>query len=170
MAGDVGIMASDEASEKPAAGKSSMMASLAVLAFLTLLAGGGGAAFGLYMTSLPAMSGKETKPGAEPPAQSHIVNANLRELPPIITNLDQTSDAWIRLHTAIVFDPAIVSKPDVLAAEIASDILGYMQTLSIAQLSGSSGLQHLREDLTERAIVRSEGRVQELIIESLVVQ
>jgi flagellar FliL protein len=158
----------DEAGEK--AGKPSTMVWLGVMAVLTLVAGGGGAAFGLYLTSQPAMTEKEVKQAVEPPVSNRVLNANVRDLPPIITNLDQTSDTWIRLHAAIVFDPAKVEKPDVLAAEVAADILGFMQTVSIAQLSGSSGLQHLREDLTDRAIVRSDGRVHELVIESLVVQ
>jgi flagellar FliL protein len=163
-------MASDEATEKAAAGKPSMMVWLAVMAVLTLVAGGGGAAFGLFMAAQATMTAKEIKPPTEVPPSNAVVNANVRDLPPIITNLDQTSDTWIRLHAAIVFDPAKVEKPDVLAAEVAADILGFMQTLSIAQLSGSSGLQHLREDLTDRAIIRSDGRVHELVIESLVVQ
>jgi len=170
LAGDIGIMASDEASEKSPGGAPSMMVLIAVLALLTLVAGGGGAGFGLYLTSLQTAAAKDAKPAPETPIHPTVMNANIRELPPIITNLDQTSETWIRLHAAIVFDPAAVAKPDVLAAEVASDILGYMQTLTIAQLSGTSGLQHLREDLTERALVRSEGKVQELVIETLVVQ
>jgi len=162
-------MASDEATEK-AGSKPSMMVWLAIMAVLTLIAGGGGTAFGLYLTSRSEMMGKEVKQVAETPSPTRVSNANVRDLPPIITNLDQTSDTWIRLQTAIVFDPAKVEKPDVLAEEVASDILGFMQTLSIAQLSGSSGLQHLREDLTDRAVIRSDGRVRELVIESLVVQ
>jgi flagellar FliL protein len=113
--------------------------------------------------------GKDAKPATDA-AASQTAIANVRELPPVITNLDQTSDTWVRLQAAIVFDSAKVEKPDVMATEISSDILGFMQTLSVAQISGSAGLQHLREDLNDRAIVRSEGRVRELVIESLVLQ
>jgi flagellar FliL protein len=45
-----------------------------------------------------------------------------------------------------------------------------MRTLSEAQIGGASGLQHLREDLNERAAIRSGGLVRELIIQTLVVQ
>jgi flagellar FliL protein len=165
-------MADDETEKASgSAGKVSMTMWLAAMAVLTLVAGGVGAGFGLYMISQTAKApGTEDKPAAAAPGAEHIENANVRDLPPIITNLDQTSDTWVRLHVAIVFDPKAVEKPDIMAAEIASDIQGFMQTLSIAQLSGSSGLQHLREDLNDRAIVRSDGRVHELVIESLVVQ
>ncbi len=40
----------------------------------------------------------------------------------------------------------------------------------MAQVEGASGLQHLREDLNERAVLRSKGAIRELIVESLVVQ
>ena len=41
---------------------------------------------------------------------------------------------------------------------------------SVAQFEGSRGLQHLRDDLIERANIRSSGKVRELIIETLVIQ
>jgi len=165
-------MADDEKEKASGSGgKLSVTMWLAALAVLTLVAGGGGAGLGLYMISQTAkVPSTESKPVTEAPGAERIENANVRDLPPIITNLDQTSDIWVRLHVAIIFDPATVEKPDVLAAEIAGDIQGFMQTLSIGQLTGSSGLQHLREDLNDRAIARSDGRVHELVIESLVVQ
>jgi flagellar FliL protein len=166
-------MASDEESEKApaAAGKMSVTVWFAFMIVLTLVAAAGGAGFGLYLTSqAKAMLGVDVKEVAEALNPPHIENANVRDLPPVITNMGQSSETWVRLHAAIVFDPAAVEKPDVLAAEIASDILGFLQTLSVSQLTGPSGLQHLREDLNDRAIVRSDGRVHELVIESVVVQ
>ncbi len=151
-----------------AAGKISATAWFAVMIVLTLIAGAGGGGFGLYLASQAKMIlGKEAAETVNP---THITNANVRELPPIITNLGQPSETWVRLHAAIIFDPAGIEKPDIMLANVSEDILGFMQTLSLAQLSGASGLQHLREDLNDRAIVRSDGKVQQLIIESLVVQ
>ena len=69
-----------------------------------------------------------------------------------------------------MFDSKAVPKPDLVAAEIGEDILGFMRTLSEAQIGGASGLEHLREDLNERAAIRSGGLVRELIIQTLVVQ
>ena len=57
-----------------------------------------------------------------------------------------------------------------LSAKISDDTLGYLRTLSLAQLQGANGLQHLREDLSERAAVRSEGHVSEVMIEMMVIQ
>jgi flagellar protein FliL len=42
--------------------------------------------------------------------------------------------------------------------------------VTLAEIGGASGLQHLREDLTERAVIRSQGHVHELILQTLVVQ
>ncbi len=172
-------MASDEAKQKTVAatGKPSVTVWFSIMAVLTLIAGGVGAGFGLYMalqiksmTGQEAKEAKEAKEAAEAQGPPRIENPNVRDLPPIITNIGQTSDTWIRLHAAIIFDPAVVEKPDVLATEISGDILGFLQTLSVVQLSGPTGLQHLREDLNDRALVRSDGRVRELVIESIVVQ
>jgi flagellar FliL protein len=74
------------------------------------------------------------------------------------------------VQASIVFDGKAVPKPDLVAAEISEDILGFIRTLTLAQIGGASGLQHVREDLNERASIRSKGLVRELIIQTLVVQ
>ena len=74
------------------------------------------------------------------------------------------------MQASIVYDDKAVPKPQVLAARIAEDILAYMKTVTLAQIGGASGLEHLREDLNERASIRSDGHVRELIIQTLVVQ
>ncbi|MEI9915923.1 MAG: flagellar basal body-associated FliL family protein [Methylovirgula sp.] len=103
-------------------------------------------------------------------AQPTYSNVSLVDLPPVITNLADPTSAWVRLEAAVVVDKQATTKPDVLGAEIADDILGFMKTLSLSQIGGASGLQHLREDLSERASIRSQGHVRELIIQTLVVQ
>ena len=59
---------------------------------------------------------------------------------------------------------------NILAAHISEDIVAYLRTASVGQFERVHGLQHLRDDLTERANVRSSGKVRELIIETLVIQ
>ncbi len=163
-------MASDTAIQTPGTGETSLVKWLALLGVFTLLAGGGGAGLGLYLSNQPSPSStpaaKEEGDGQSP---AHAANLTVRELPPIITNL-QTSDVWVRIHAAIIYDPSAVPTPDIMISEITTDILGFLQTLSIAQLAGASGLQHLREDLNDRVLVRSEGHIRELVIESVVVQ
>ena len=59
---------------------------------------------------------------------------------------------------------------NILVARVGEDVVAYLRTISPAQIEGARGLQYLREDLNERAAIRSSGKVRELIIETLVVQ
>jgi flagellar protein FliL len=159
--------------EEPKKKSGSVLQWLLVTVVMSLVSVGAGGFLGLQLVSQikdtgQAAAAKESKVEAAPPKYGGgmgIVN-----LPPVVTNLADPPDAWVRLQAAIVFDTKAVPLPDVLAAQIAEDYLGFLKTLTVAQIGGASGLQHLREDLSERASIRSEGRIRELIIQSLVVQ
>lgn len=165
-------MADDEEEVPPPPPKkrifSSFLPGLAVMVGLSILASVIGGGLGIELVGVTKANIQETakkaaalRPGAD---------TTLVDLPPIITNLADPPDAWVRLQTAIVVDNKAVMKPEVLGAEISDDLLGFMKTVTLAQIGGASGLQHLREDLTERAAIRSHGHVRELIIQALVVQ
>ncbi len=94
----------------------------------------------------------------------------LKPIDAVITNLASPADTWVRLETAMVFKDRALENPDVTAAEVRQDVLAYLRTVGIAQLEGPSALQHLREDLNERVRLRTGGRVDELLIETLVIQ
>ena len=94
----------------------------------------------------------------------------LRSVGSVVTNLADSNDAWVRLESSVVFKTGSVPNPDVALAEIRSDIVAYLRTVSLKQLEGASGLLHLREDLNERVALRTKGQVRELIVEMLVVQ
>ncbi|KAF2990626.1 flagellar basal body-associated FliL family protein [Methylocystis sp. MJC1] len=94
----------------------------------------------------------------------------LKELTPIVTNLGDGNSSWIRLQVAIVYDPDTLTHPEILVSELTADIVAYLRSLSLRSIEGSSGLRRLSDELSERASIRSEGAVQELIIQSLVVQ
>ena len=137
---------------------------------LTVAAAGGGALLGTKIVgvagAVPA-SGIQAQGAA---GASQMANSAVKELAPIVTNLSSPDGTWVRLQTAIVYDKSQAQQIDVVAAEVGDDILAFLKTLTLAQLQGASGLQHLREDLNERAALRSDGRVRELMIEMLVVQ
>src|SRR5690606_6490474 len=97
-------------------------------------------------------------------------NTVIKTLEPVVANLSEPSDVWVRLETSIIFDNGTIENPDVMSGEIRQDMMAYVKTLTLAQIEGPSGLQHLREDLNERARVRADGRVRELLIETLIVQ
>jgi flagellar FliL protein len=82
----------------------------------------------------------------------------------ITTNLAAPSDIWVRMELSLVFD----GDPDTaVAEEIHQDFLAFMRTVKLPQVEGASGFQHLKEDLEERARIRSNGRVKKILIKTL---
>jgi flagellar protein FliL len=138
---------------------------------ITLLAAGAGGFFGMQVPSL-TKAGAE-KPKTDAPAESEKKtppNALVQALPPITTNLAQPSTTWIRIESSIVIGADLGPDANVLAAKMSEDIVGYLRTLSIEQIEGPTGFQHLREDLNDRVRLRSEGKVLELIVQSLILE
>lgn len=88
-------------------------------------------------------------------------------LSPITTNLSYPSDSWVRLEIALVFAEEVDLG---LAETIHQDLLSYIRTVSLQQIEGARGFQHLRDDLTERATVRSEGRVSNLLFRTFLIE
>ena len=137
---------------------------------LTVLAAVGGGLVGkmivakLHALPTPSASAEPTK------AAHYTSDMTVQELPPMVVNLADPPETRVRLQVAIVFSKKAVETPAVLVAQINDDFVGFMKTLSIGQLQGASGLQALREDLNERAATRSDGKVREVVIETLVVQ
>ena len=96
--------------------------------------------------------------------------STIYDLPAIVTNLGSPQETWIRLEGSIIFDPRTLPHPEAAAAEIGQDILAYLRTATLKQLEGPIGLQSIRQDLNERALTRTGGKVREFIIRTLVVQ
>lgn len=146
---------------------------LMTLVVLTLLAIGTGGAFGLFLVSTVERAVDEKKKGEQDKVSPTLVYTGdmvLKPVAPVVTNLAGASDVWVRLESSIVFTNGALPNPDIVTAEIRQDILAYLRTLSLPQIEGASGLQHLREDLNERVALRSKGQVRELIVETLIVQ
>lgn len=97
-------------------------------------------------------------------------NDRLRKISPVTTNLAAPPNTWIRMEASIVTDKLAEEEAYALTSKIGEDIVAYLRTLTPNQIEGARGLQYLREDLNERAVTRSSGKVRELIIETLVVQ
>ncbi len=160
---------------------------IAVLAVLSALGAGGGWLLGTTAGSLS----REPKP---PPVQTaasyteldaaekvskaeeEAKQTRLQEdeaapeivtLSPITTNLSFPSDSWVRLEIALVFKDEVDLN---LAEAIHQDLLSYMRTVSLQQIEGARGFQHLRDDLSERATIRSEGRVSNLLFRTFLIE
>jgi flagellar protein FliL len=158
---------SESASPQGAAARISPRTSLIELAVVVTLAACAGAAF--EATRGGSRSGPDAPPVSSadaPPAQP----ATIFDLPPIVTNLGAPQDIWVRLEGSIIFDPRTLPHPEALAGRIGDDILAYLRTVSLRQLEGPIGLENIRQDLNERAAIRSDGKVRAFVIRTLVVQ
>ena len=172
-------MPEPEAEAEPVAPKqSSTFAFIAVILILTGLGVGFGGLLGLQLSSkmdTPTSSKAEARPGQNAgPAQAlkgrYPAGANLLSLPPIITNLASPGGTWIRLAASLIVDGEQTAEASVLTAQITEDIVAFLRTVSLVQIQGASGFQHLREDLNDRVRVRSGGKVRDLVIQSLIVE
>ena len=162
----------DSPGQGDAGSRRSLFQALAALAALTLVAAGSGTMLGLHLvenveTAIESRTREDERPVPDP---RYAGGTSLHKVPPVVTNLASPPDVWVRLEASIILDNAEVASPDVLAGEIAEDMLAYLRTTSLAQIEGPSGLLHLHEDLNDRVAIRSNNMVRELIIETLVVQ
>lgn len=139
------------------------------LLILSIMAAASGVLFGSMVPGLI-----EQKPMKENLAAKEVAGvpagASLEPLGPITTNLAQPSKIWIRLEVILVVEKGLGADAEIIKKEIAEDILGYLRTLSIDQISGASGFQHLKEDLNDRVRVRSEGKVSGVVVTSMILE
>ena len=148
-----------------------MMQWLAVFLVITAVSAGAGVLSSLHLLSTSQRIADSQKDVQEQPvASAFSPNARLRKISPVVTNLASPPGAWIRMEASVITEQLNEEEASILAARVGEDVVAYLRTLSPAQIEGARGLQYLREDLNERAAVRSSGKVRELIIETLVVQ
>jgi len=106
---------------------------------------------------------KDDEHGDEP--ASDVVKLN-----PIVTNLSNYDDTWLRLELALIFQPGQGFASEAENLRVQSDLANFIQTVKLPQISGPSGLLHLREDLTDRVRIATKGRVKEILILSMVAE
>lgn len=158
----------DESPAKPAG--PSLVVQIAVLLAITAAAIGLGWLSGQYLNSqaeaqkaaLAAQAPEGTAAEGE-----HAPAARELEvlLPPITTNLAAPTTVWVRLEASIVLDEP---QPATLADDIHQDLLSFLRTVRLHQVEGASGFQHLKADLEERARIRSDGHVKQVLIRTLI--
>jgi flagellar protein FliL len=145
---------------------------LIAVVVLTLVAGGGGFFLGLQILASveqTVRSKQSPVPGQASEAEP-LRAVKVKVLTPIMANLAGSPGVWMRLESSLVFRDELPGDADALAAKISEDIVAFIRTVSVKQIEGASGFQHLCEDLNDRVRVRSGGRVQELIIQGLIVE
>jgi flagellar protein FliL len=166
------IESAETEEQHPAGRRGSVVQAVGAFALLTLVAAGSGTLLGLHLVGSveDAVKNKPAQEQAPLPEARYATGTSLLKVPPVIANLAAPQDVWVRVEASIVVAGEEIQSPDVLAGEIAEDILAYLRTVSLEQIEGPSGLLHLKEDLNDRVAIRSDDQVRELIIETLVVQ
>jgi flagellar FliL protein len=166
----------DEESEtEPAAKapkpKSSIISTIAAVAALTALGAAAGGLIGMQLfTMVEVAAKKRAEAKDDKAAPEYSGDLTVKPLPPITTNVANSPGIMLRLEASVIFDGEAPRDADALAVQISGDSLAFLRTVSLHQIEGASGLLHLREDLTERARTRSEGRVREFIIQALAIE
>ena len=146
----------------------SLAIQLGVLVALTLGAVGAGWVAASMIGERQVPAGEVTAERATELRTSEMATAvGIVHIDPITTNLGSPVDMWIRLELSLVF----AGQPDIAVAElIHQDLLAYMRTVKVHQIQGASGFQHLKSDLAERAQIRSEGLVRDVLIRTMLVE
>jgi flagellar FliL protein len=152
------------AAGQPNAGVMSMLLAIVLASVCS-----GGAAF-LAGSQLPQLLMRDTITGwsAPPSLQTPPSNVQVVNLPSIITNLSDKTH-WVRLEAAVLIESGN-SVPVDLAARLAQDSTALLRSLSMSQITGPSGFQHLRSELRFRLRARSSDNVRDVIIQSLLVE
>jgi flagellar protein FliL len=95
-------------------------------------------------------------------------NYDVVRIEPIITNLSDSTEVWVRLEGSMLFGKEKVEKRDLLAAKISQHVLAYLKTLKLSDLQGNGAVNAISQDLNEIATTVSEGQSQGLLISGLV--
>jgi len=137
---------------------------------LTLVAAPTGWFLGRYLTGSEHVSAQDTATHKEDEDQENIKdNKHVIALAPIVTDMSPLEGGRIRLEIALVRDDVNPLEPD-LVADIANDFVALLRQTTTSQIKGASGFMYLREDLLERARIRSQNRISNILISSLVIE
>lgn len=148
-----------------------MLAFLGGMLILTGFATGAGGLAGMQVAARLAPAPKaETAVGPSIKGGRYAENATLKPLPPIITNLANPTNTWVRLEASIVVEREAEGEASALLAGIAEDFVAFLRTVSLQQIEGPSGFQNLREDLSDRLRVRTQGKARDLVIQAFIVE
>ncbi|WP_181704770.1 flagellar basal body-associated FliL family protein [Chthonobacter rhizosphaerae] len=151
----------------------SLLKSVIFVVLLSLTAAAIGVGSSVYLVELAKVrlaEEQEKEREAAKTASEMERGSRMVRLQSMVTNLRRPESVWIRLDVSILLNAEAGTSTEVTQAEIETDFLAYLKTLELSQIEGSIGLQALREDLQERAILRADGVAREVVINGMVVQ
>ncbi len=160
------------AAAEPPKKKSAVMLTAIAVVVLTLVGGGGGWVVGKIIAPAPAKHEDAAAPAAEHGAPAGGEGGkgavtHVKPLEPIIANLAYPSDSLVRLELSLIFGENV---DEAVAGTVQEDILAYMRTVSLQQIQGPRGFSYLRDDLKERARLRSQGKVADVVFRTFVIE
>ena len=94
----------------------------------------------------------------------------LGPLPPVVTNLAQPNNVWIRLDGFLVIKKSPEIKAVDIGQQIAPFVLSYLKTLKATDLQGSNGLSALNNDLNEIVRTASNGDVHSVLLTGFIIE
>lgn len=156
----------------------SLVVQLGALIAMTIAAAGMGWVSGGFMTGgksgseaaghAPAAAAHGAKEGGHGEAGGHgdelPASQTVIPLASITTSIAAPSDMWVRMEVSIVLDEP---QGEELPGIIQQDLLSYIRTVKMHEIEGASGFRHLKENLEERAAIRSDGHVKQVLIRTL---
>jgi flagellar FliL protein len=104
------------------------------------------------------------------PKDEKALHSGVVALPPVVAALAAPEGVWLRIDASMVVESVEEKDLETLKRAVAGDMVAFVATLSLPQVQGALGLQHLREDLEERVVLRSEGKARSLAFNGLVIQ
>jgi flagellar protein FliL len=179
------------AKEKNVPGKTSPVMAAIVVLLLTLIGAGTGFSVGSMLGSpqpAPGINaqtaghtqpdaakeahGSETAPMAAEPLQAADEPAEMTivAFPPILTNLAEPKETWVRLEGSLLMKTETDVAHDLLAERADENLVTFLRTVKLKDIEGPSGFLHFREDLNDLVSQLSEGQVKEVIIHSMVLE
>ncbi|OPB30110.1 flagellar basal body-associated FliL family protein [Bartonella sp. WD12.1] len=137
---------------------------------LTVVAAASGWLLGMWVSKEVTPSSNDSKePVAKTSASLIMDDSRMIILPPILTNIAVPDKTWIRMEIALVVKPGENISSD-MVADISNDFVSFLHQMTIEQVKGPSGLMNLRSDLFDRAKIRSDDKISNILISSLVIE
>lgn len=147
-----------------------MVVQLGLLAVLTVAAAGSGWFAGGYLQDLQPVLKDDTPAGVKPQEKGEAEDGASPEeavapvlvpIDPITINLAEPSEVWLRTELQLLMADAT---DPVMPLVIHQDLVAYLRTLKLRQIESPSGFQHVKADLLERANIRANGKVKDVLV------
>ena len=172
-------MAKSPTSTTTKGGEAGQPSLVVALLIVSLIAGGAGAGFAFTYLKPSKAAAALPKPAPveihEPAATSKIqtnrfpADAVEVALEPIVTGLGPNADRKMRLEASIIMTKEGAAS-STLRTELVEDIVVFLNSVTAEEISGTRGLQNLREDLDDRARIRGRGTVLGMLISGFVLE